>query len=157
MIFAVVFVLILAGDILSKLWAVKVLSQSGSIQLIRGVFNLTYVENRGAAFGLFQDGRIFFILFTLILIGAAIYLAPKLRGRSKLLDFGAVFVLAGALGNLIDRIFRGFVVDMLDFCLINFPVFNVADIFVCVGAFLVCLYIVFFEEDTKKDSEQNDL
>ncbi len=153
MIYAAVFLLILAADILSKLWTVNVLKAEGSIPIINGIFHLTYVENRGAAFGMLQNGRIFFIVITVLLLVAAVYFAPKIFGKSKVLDFGAVFVLAGALGNLIDRILRGFVVDMLDFCLIDFPVFNIADIFVCIGAFLICVYILFLDESSKKESD----
>ena len=153
MIYTLVFFLILAADILSKLWTVNVLKADGSIPLINGIFHLTYVENRGAAFGMLQNGRIFFIVITVFLLVAAVYFAPKIFGKSKTLDFGAVFVLAGALGNLIDRILRGFVVDMLDFCLIDFPVFNIADIFVCIGAFLICVYILFFDGSSKKESD----
>ena len=159
MIYAAVFLLILATDIISKLWTVNVLKAAGSISLLKGIFHLTYVENRGAAFGMLQNGRVFFIVITLLLLAATIYFAPRIFGKSKVLDFGAVFVLAGAMGNLVDRIFRGFVVDMLDFCLIDFPVFNVADIFVCVGAFLICIYILFFDESSKKKkgTDGNDL
>lgn len=153
MIYTLGFLLILAADILSKLWTVNVLKAEGSIPVINGIFHLTYVENRGAAFGMLQNGRIFFISITVLMLVAAVYFAPRIFGKSRVLDFGAVFVLAGALGNLIDRIFRGFVVDMLDFCLIDFPVFNIADIFVCIGAFLICVYILFFDGSSKKESD----
>lgn len=149
MLYGVIFVAILVLDGLTKLWAASALEPMLRLPLWEGVFHLTYVENRGAAFGIFQDGRVFFIIITiaiLVIIGIA---AKRFKNRSRLLNIGLAFVSAGAVGNLIDRIFRGFVVDFFDFCLINFPVFNVADIFVCIGAVLVAVFIIFFEEENK--------
>lgn len=158
MIYFLIFAVILGGDILSKLWAVNVLEETQSIPLWQGVFHLTYVENTGAAFGAFRGGRIFFIIVTLLILAVIVCLIPKYKGRSRLLDTGMTAVAAGAVGNLLDRIFRGFVVDFFDFCLIDFPVFNIADIFVCVGALLIAVYVIFFDESTRleKDSEEND-
>ena len=159
MLFTVITILLIIADQISKFCTLKFLKPIGTKVIIDNIFSLTYVENRGAALGMLQNGRVFFIVITLLLLAATIYFAPRIFGKSKVLDFGAVFVLAGAMGNLVDRIFRGFVVDMLDFCLIDFPVFNVADIFVCVGAFLICIYILFFDESSKKKkgTDGNDL
>lgn len=139
---------ILILDILTKIWATDVLKGLVTIPLWQNVFHLTYVENTGAAFGSFQGNRVFLVAVTLIAIVAGCVFLAKNRNKS-LLSVGTAFVLGGALGNLLDRVFRGFVVDMLDFRLINFPVFNVADIFVCLGAALIVIYIIFFED--KKD------
>ncbi len=139
---------ILILDIITKIWATDVLKSLVTIPLWQNVFHLTYVENTGAAFGSFQGNRVFLVAVTLVAIGAGSVFLFKNRKKS-LLSVSMAFILGGALGNLLDRVFRGFVVDMLDFRLINFPVFNVADIFVCLGAALIVIYIIFFED--KKD------
>lgn len=157
MLYFVIFAAILLLDVATKLWAVSALQPVSGIPILEGVFHLTYVENRGAAFGLFQDGRMFFIVITIVLLSLIIFGLKKFEVRSKTLSTGLVFVSAGAVGNLIDRIFRGFVVDFFDFCLIDFPVFNVADVFVCVGAGLVIMFIIFFEGDAKGKKDLKDV
>jgi signal peptidase II len=84
--------------------------------------------------------------------------AKKYKGRSNVLKLSLAFLTGGAVGNLIDRIFRGYVVDFFDFCLIDFPVFNVADIFVCVGACLMIICILVLDESKpgKKDEDNAD-
>lgn len=154
MIYFVVGVVILIADLLTKIWAQARLQELGTIPLIEGVFHLTYVENRGAAFGMFQNQRVFFVLITLVFAAAIVYVIFKYKNRPAVLDLGLSFMAAGALGNMIDRIWRGFVVDMFDFRLINYPVFNVADIFVCVGAMLLAIFFIFFDGKEKK-SEDN--
>ncbi len=152
-----IFVAILVVDVLTKLWAIKELLPIGTIPLWEGVLHLTYVENRGAAFGIMQDERIFFIVMTVLILAAGIVVLFKYRNRSFLLNLAVTFISSGAIGNLIDRILRGFVVDFFDFRLIDFPVFNVADIFICVGAALFVIFILFFEDSSKKkESEENE-
>ena len=143
---------ILILDIITKIWATDVLKRLVTIPLWQNVFHFTYVENTGAAFGSFQGGRIFLVAVTVAAIAAGSVFLFKNR-KQPLLSVGTAFVLGGALGNLLDRVSRGFVVDMFDFRLINFPVFNVADIFVCLGAVLIVIYIIFFED--KKDGVQD--
>ena len=133
MVYLIIGAAIVALDMLTKLWAVTSLKPIFEIQLWKNVFHLTYVENKGAAFGILQNSRIFFIVATVLVLCVIFYIFRRFKNRSRLLNIGLTFVSAGAIGNLIDRIFRGFVVDFFDFCLISFPVFNVADIFVCVG------------------------
>ena len=111
------------------------------------LINLTYLENRGAAFGILQDSRIFFILLTLAIVGYLIYYFIKnYKTSPKILNVSIAFIISGALGNFYDRLFNGYVVDFLDFAFIDFPVFNVADIFVTVGSFLLIIYMIFLEE-----------
>ncbi len=140
---------IVLADALTKLMAIRYLKPLHTLSLWDGVFHLTYVENRGAAFGMLQGGRVFFVVISILIIGAMLYLAKRYKNQSKLLDYGVVFIISGAVGNLIDRIFRGFVVDFLDFCLIDYPVFNIADIFVCLGAAMLAIFIMFFFENKK--------
>ena len=158
MLYFITLIAVLAVDILTKLFAVNTLTMVDTIPLWDGVFHLTYVENRGAAFGIFQNGRGVFIIVTILIIGVGAIMLRRYKRDSKLLNIAAVFVTAGAIGNLIDRIRYGFVVDFLDFRLINFPVFNVADIFICIGAILICIYVIFFDENSnaKKESDKDE-
>ncbi len=119
---------------------------NGTFPLIDGVFALSYVENRGAAFGMLEDARAFFIVATVLVCGAVIYFAVKEYKRlPALMKVSLALILSGALGNFIDRVFLGYVRDMLYFELINFPVFNVADSAICIGAALLILDLYFFK------------
>ncbi len=126
----------------------------GSVDIISGFFSLTYVENRGAAFGMLQGGKWLFVVLTVVVcIVCAVYYV-KLAEQNRLLIVRSAIVLicGGAIGNMIDRLFRGYVVDMLDFNIFgyDFPVFNFADICVCIGAFLLVVGIVFFDREEKE-------
>ena len=118
-----------------------------SIPVIKGVFNITYVKNTGASFGMMAGARWFFVAVTVILIAAVIYYAVKNKITDKLFLVSASFVVGGGIGNLIAT---GAVVDFFDFCLINFAIFNVADCFVVVGVILMAIYYI-KEEKTKKE------
>ena len=121
-----------------------------SIPVIKGVFNITYVKNTGASFGMMAGARWFFVAVTGILIAGAFYYAVKNKITDKLFLVSASFVVGGGIGNLIDRIATGAVVDFFDFCLINFAIFNVADCFVVVGVILMAIYYI-KEEKTKNE------
>ncbi len=138
-------------DILTKLLAEKNLMGVATLPLWKEVFHLTYVENRGIAFGMFGGGRIFFILFTIVVLGFLLWFFRKNEQKTWWLRCGTAMVMSGALGNLLDRIVRGYVVDFLDFRLIDFPVFNIADIAVCIGA--VMLVIHCFQSEEKREDE----
>ena len=142
MIVALILVVLIALDQVVKYWELHVLAQIGSIPLINGVFHLTYVENRGAAFGILQDQRILFLCITPIVLAAVVYVLKKGYIRTSLGKVSLYLISAGALGNLIDRVWHGFVVDLFDFCLIHFPVFNVADVYVVVGMILFFYYFL---------------
>ncbi len=146
-----VLILISAGsfliDRLVKYWARTDLKASdASLPLWRGVFQFTYMENRGAAFGMLQ-GR--FWLFFVLTLGVCGYIVFKLFiSRNKLPRTPSValaLILGGALGNFYDRLVYGYVVDMFDFCLIHFAVFNFADSCVVVGTLLFCLWALLLE------------
>lgn len=132
-------------DQLSKWLAVILLEGQPSFYLIPGVLRFTYVENRGAAFGMLADNRwVFLVLSTLsivCLLGFMIYSKPQ----SRLERAGLALVLAGGIGNMIDRVLLGYVIDFIDFC--AFPklwnwVFNVADSCICIGVGLLIIYII---------------
>ncbi len=141
-------------DQLFKWLAIRYLSDVTTFPLIDGVFHLTYVENRGASFGIFQGNRLFLIVFTSVLLLALIVAILKNWLKHPLLWWAAALFLGGGIGNLIDRIFRHFVVDYLDFCLIHFAVFNFADCCVVIATALVMIYILFFMEKGKNHSKK---
>jgi len=131
--------------------AVLNLKDQEPFTIIEGVFKLQYLENRGAAFGLLQDQRLYFY-FSMLLITVFVicfYLKVPMTKKYLPLRICAVFILSGGLGNFIDRVRLNYVVDFFYFELIDFPIFNVADIYVTVTMF-VLLYLIFFyykEED----------
>ncbi len=132
------------ADIMTKLVAELHLQPLGTLPLINHVFHLTYVENRGIAFGMFSGQRLTFILVTILVLVLISFVYSKTKERSRWMKWGVAMIYGGAIGNLMERMAKGYVVDFLDFRLIHFPVFNIADIAVCVGA--VCLMIHFFME-----------
>lgn len=113
------------------------------IVLIENVFELTYVENKGAAWSILENQIWFFILMTVIILALIAYAFHKKMIYTKLGQISLVLICAGAIGNLIDRITHGYVIDMFSFKLINFPVFNVADICIVCGGILFVFYMMF--------------
>ena len=107
--------------------------------IINGVLNFTYCENRGIAFGIGQCGAKIFALMTLLMIVVAlIYIAFKFNKLKELTVFGIALVISGGIGNLIDRLFRGYVIDYIDFSeIVDFPIFNFADICIVVGVIII--------------------
>ena len=162
----IVLIAIIAGiiclDQVTKWLAVVYLQGGPSFPLWPNVFHFTYAENTGMAFGMLKDHRWVFMVFsTVAIIGLAIYLF-RFRPEGRWMQISMAFIIGGGIGNMIDRIFLGYVVDFLDFTLINFAVFNVADSFVCIGAGMMILYLVIDLikeiklEKAKKAKEQNN-
>lgn len=139
---------ILALDIATKYWAFHYLQPVGSIPVIENIFHLTYVENPGAAFGIFQDQRWVFIVATVLTLGFILWYLRNMDPDIKLLRWGLALIVAGAIGNLIDRILLGYVIDFLDFRV--WPVFNVADISIVTGTGLTILVILFYDRVLEK-------
>lgn len=142
-------------DQATKWYAYHDLRPIVSKPLWQGVFHLTYVENRGAAFGLFADSRAVFLVISSIAIPALLIYLLIHPGKAPLIDTGLCFIIGGGIGNMIDRIALGYVIDFLDFALIDFAVFNVADSFVSVGTALVVLALlieIIREERAAKES-----
>lgn len=131
-------------DQISKWLSVKYLQPiyPDSVPIIKEVFQLTYVENDGAAFGMLDNNRMLFMVPSVIMIvGLSLYLFLGFA-ENKLYAASVAMIISGGIGNMIDRIALGYVVDMLDFVLINFAVFNVADSFVCIGAGILILALI---------------
>ncbi len=144
--FFVGLIAIIGLDQLTKYFAVVHLTNVRTHPLIEDVFHLTYVENPGAGFGVFADYTwLLSVLSAVVALALIGYVVVK-RPNNAWLMTALTFLCGGAVGNFIDRVRLGYVVDFLDFTLINFPVFNVADCFVTVGAILLAVYIVFFED-----------
>ena len=132
-------------DQLTKWLAVIFLKGSASAIVIKNVFRFTYLENRGAAFGMLSEHRWIFLIISTVAIVAIIFYMIKFKPKSKLEIVAIAFLAGGGIGNMIDRIALGYVVDFIDFY--AFPkiwsyVFNVADSFVCIGAGMLVLYLV---------------
>ena len=150
MIFALTFILLIAIDRITKNIAVHNL-KGNEIELIPGVFSLHYLENPGAEWGMLPNAIWLFAVITIIVIVAMIYFYGKIPFERKyiLLRFTIIMLASGAIGNFIDRMIWHYVVDFLYFKYIHFPVFNVADCYVCIAAVLLmyCLLFRYKEED----------
>lgn len=149
----VVIALLLGLDQWTKHLAVTHLKDQPNIVLIKGVLELEYLENRGAAFGLLQNQQWLFVILTVIFLCAALFVFWKLPKIRRFMPIYWVFVVlsAGAIGNFIDRITHKYVVDFVSFRLINFPIFNVADIFLTLSAATMFLLILFVYKDEDYD------
>ena len=143
--------LLVVLDQFTKVLALQNLKGQEPITIIPDVFQLLYVENRGAAFGILQNKQWVFLIITAIVLAALIWALPRMSRERHFLPLRLClcFIGAGAVGNMIDRIFRGYVIDFFYFKLIDFPVFNVADIYVTTSAIVLIFLIVFLykEED----------
>lgn len=143
-------VLLVVLDQLTKAAAVAHLKDQEPYVIWKGVFELSYLENRGMAFGMFQNKQMVFIVLTVLvmIVLSYVYLMriPAER-RFFWLNLIAILFFAGAIGNLIDRVLQNYVVDFFYFVLIDFPIFNVADIYVTVAAFLFLVLGLFYYKD----------
>ncbi len=142
-------ILLVLLDQITKYFTVANLKGKSPFVIIENVLEFRYVENRGAAFGIFQGAITYFIITTIILlivIVVAYVRLPKTKKMSPLRVL-CVLIAAGGIGNLIDRVFRGFVVDMIYFKLIDFPVFNVADCYVTISEILLLILVIFYYKD----------
>ena len=144
--FLIGFVILVGLDQWTKGLAVKHLMNQPPFVIWDGVFELLYSENRGAAFGMMQGKQFFFFLIALVVLAAVVYLLWKMPVTERYMPMAVclMMVSAGAVGNMIDRVSQGYVVDFLYFKLINFPIFNVADCYVTISAFLLILLVFFY-------------
>ena len=142
-------------DQLTKIMCTS-LKDSGPVVLINNVLELHYLENRGAAFGILQGQRVIFLIISIVVLVIMSMVYIRIPAEKKYVSLNIImdFILAGALGNTIDRVMLGYVRDFIYFSLINFPIFNVADIYVSVATVLLAVYIIFvIEENDFKEIE----
>lgn len=152
-IFSLLTVILIAFDQWTKILAYDKLRVDGPFVIWKGVFELLYSENRGAAFGILQGQKWFFLLVAAAVVIVILLFLYKMPNDKKMLPLFLCTVLlaSGAIGNVIDRLSRGFVVDFLYFKLINFPIFNVADCYVVIAAGLLILLTGFYYKDEDLD------
>ena len=143
--------LLIAADQITKKLAVIRLKDQPSFVLIDGILELSYLENKGAAFGILQDQKLFFVVIACVFLAVILYVLLRAPGERKYvrLHLLLICIASGAIGNMADRLRLGYVVDFIYFSLIDFPVFNVADIYVTVAIALFAISVLFLykEED----------
>ena len=137
-----------------KYFVLTYLQPVGSVTAIDGLLDFTYVENRGVAFGMFSDMRWFFVAVTAVLIAIIIYIMFKKKPSGKMFYISAALIIGGGIGNLIDRIFYGFVVDYISVSFFP-PVCNFADYCITVGTILLIVYVLFFSNVMKSEKKVN--
>lgn len=147
--YAIVAILILIADQGLKYWVtVNIALDTGHVTLIPGVLELTNIHNNGAAFSMLEHApHWIFIIFTLVFAAIAVFCLRRNVVHGKVGRWSVVLVLAGAVGNCIDRILSGYVVDMFNFLFVRFAVFNLADVFIVVAGITLCLHVIFYRGD----------
>lgn len=138
----IIIVLAIAVDQVSKYLSAAYLSGTDTLPVIENILHFTYVENRGAAFGMLSEHRWVFMLLSVVGIAALVFWLIKTKPQSRLINVAVALIIGGGIGNMIDRIFRGYVIDFIDCRFINFYVFNIADSCVCVGCALAMLGLI---------------
>ena len=145
----VIIAALIVADQVIKLVVLEHLAPVGSITLINKILSLTYVENTGAAFGSFSSHTEVLSVFTALVLAVGLFYLLSGKVKSKLAYACLTVIIAGGISNLLDRIFRGFVVDYIEPLFINFAVFNFADMLVTCGAFVLIIYLIY---DMAKDA-----
>ena len=147
---------VLAADQITKFLVVQGIALHSQVDAIPGIFHLTYVQNTGAAFSSFQGMHWLFVLVFVLFAGFLVWeFATKKFGFAAFERWCLVAIFAGGLGNLIDRLRLGYVVDMIEVEFMNFAVFNVADIFITCGCILLMASLVFFNKAFWKEEKKN--
>ena len=151
--YAIVAILILIADQGLKYWVtLNIPLDTGHVTLIPGVLELTNIHNNGAAFSILQHAPHWtFVIFTLVFAAIAVFCLRRNVVHGKVGRWSVVLVLAGAVGNCIDRILSGYVVDMFNFLFVRFAVFNLADVFIVVAGITLCLHVIFYRGDDSAD------
>ena len=144
------FLVLLALDQGTKYLAVTHLKDRSSVKIWPGVFELQYLENRGAAFGILLDGKLFFVFAAIVMLTVIAFILVKSRKGKKYSTWHILltFIGAGAIGNMIDRLRLDYVVDFFYISLIDFPIFNVADCYVVVSAVVLAILIGFVYQES---------
>ena len=155
---AIIFVLSLVGvDQLIKYFVIEYLKPIGVFELLEGFIRFRYVENTGAVFGSFASHTAVLTVVSIVLLIVTVYFLVTQKNKSKLVSFTLLLMIAGGIGNIIDRIRLHFVVDYIEPTFIDFAVFNFADCLITVGAFVLMIYLVIdiVKEEKQKKSEVN--
>lgn len=146
MLYAVVSLIVLLLDQVTKFYAVKLLKGNAPVVVIENFLQLNYVENFGAAFGILQNKKIFFVVMTtVVVIGILVYMKTN-TNLTNTMKLALAMVIGGAIGNLLDRVRLGYVVDFIDvnfWGLYDFPVFNIADSSIVIATILICYLVIF--------------
>lgn len=145
MYFFIPFILFLIADQAVKHLVRTTMVEGQSIPVIENIFHITYIENPGAAFGILANQRMLFLILTALIVGVMVYLYFSLHNKKSLTAISLGIVVSGAIGNFIDRFMQGTVTDFLDFRI--WPIFNIADICICVGLALICYFVIIKGED----------
>ncbi len=143
--FLIPFFVFLVADQVVKLMVRTNMTEGQSIPVIENIFHITYIENPGAAFGILANQRVLFLVMTAFIVGIMLYLYFSLGNKKSLTAVSLGIVVSGAIGNFIDRFMQGTVTDFLDFRI--WPIFNIADICICVGLALICYLVIIKGED----------
>lgn len=146
-------IILLLIDQISKLLVVKLIDINSGMELIKNFFYLTYTHNTGAAFSILTGKRIFLILIAVVILIVIFNYLRKNKIESKIEKIAFSLIIGGSIGNLLDRIVRGYVIDFLDFKIFgyNFPIFNLADTFIVIGVILL-LIITLTRKEVKHDN-----
>ncbi len=152
----VISAIVVVIDQIIKYFVVLYLPSAGTVNAVPYILDLNYVENRGVAFGMFKDMRWFFVVFTAVIIGVLFYIILKKKFNSKLFYISSALIIGGGIGNMIDRIYYGFVIDYLQLSFFS-PVCNFADYCITVGTILLAIYFIFFSDAFKKENENGKL
>jgi signal peptidase II len=148
LIYLIISVALIAVDFAVKAWVVANIPLGGIHELIPGVISLTHIRNTGAAWSMFEGQQWFFYITTVIALGVVAFLWRDSKHKPTY-RLGLAFILAGAIGNFIDRVSQQYVTDMFQLDFINFPIFNVADMCLTVGVILVVVYMIFLDKEGK--------
>lgn len=159
----ILFIALVGLDQLSKVWARGTLKGGADITVLPKLLSFSYLENRGAVWGIFQNKRIFLILLTAVIFLVVLFLYFRLPMQKRYTParIVLVFIAAGGLGNLIDRIIFGYVTDFIRFDFIDFPIFNVADMYITVCEVLALILVFFvyrgdFDEKKEEGTKSED-
>lgn len=155
---AIIIVITVLLDQITKIIAQSYLCGNEEVIAIPHVIGFTYVKNEGAAFGIFADNRWVFMIFSTVAIIIMMYVLIRSKDRHPLFIISLSMLVGGGIGNMIDRIVRGYVIDFFKFLFVKFAVFNVADCFVTIGAILLAIYLIFmYDEKTLNNNSSSNL
>lgn len=146
-------------DQITKFLTVQNIPLGESIEVIPGIFSLTYIQNTGAAWSILEGQMAFFYVVTIIVVIMLVYFLHKEAKGEPLFALSISFILGGALGNFIDRLHLQYVIDMFQLDFITFPIFNIADSALTIGVIIMLVYVIkdeFIEKDKKVGEKKND-